>query len=475
MKIQKSFKSTLLSLKAKMQFFLIATNRNSFLVIGICFCLLAWMQNADLLKEAHSSSRRKSGEFSSSQSPNTSRDFFLFGDYVHDPDIHTVLFFKEGLEQSQPHIRFHSDETLQLIFDDLNLSSRNFYYTIIHCDAHWQPSALQQFEYIDGFHEGVIDNYTRSINTIVPFTQYRLQIPNETMRPRLPGNYILKVYLNSDPRQVVFTRRFVIFEQLVTIYSTVRPATLVQFRNTHQQIRFEINTQHYPVANPNRDLRVVVLQNGRWDNAIRGVQPRSILGTQLIFDHDNRLLFEAGNEFRRFDIRSLRFRSERVDQIIESHRHKEIILRPDRIRAFSPYLTERDINGRFEINTHDAADAHLESDYATVHFRLPANQEFPNARVHVIGSLTGWAITPHNQLHFNAGSRAYELSLLLKQGFYNYKFILVDKLTSTATFAETEGNFSITENDYTILVYHRQPGTLFDRLIGISHHNSLSR
>jgi len=458
-----------------MQFFLIASNRKSIFVFVAISCLLLWIQNTNPVKDARSSSGSRSGEFFSGQSTAAPKDFFLLGDYVHDPDIHTVLFFKAGWEQSQPHIRFQSEETLQLIFDDLSLSGRNFYYTIIHCDAHWQPSPLQQFEYIDGFHEGVIDNYTRSINTIVPFTQYRLQIPNETMRPRLPGNYILKVYLNSDPRQVVFTRRFVIFEQLVTIGSTVRPATLVQFRNTHQQIRFEINTQHYPVSNPNRDLRVVVLQNGRWDNAIRGVQPRSILGTQLIFDHDNRLLFEAGNEFRRFDIRSLRFRSERVDQIIETHRQKEIFLRPDRIRAFSPYLTERDINGRFEINTHDAADAHLESDYATVHFRLPAHQEFPNARVHLIGSLTGWAITPANQLHFNAGSRAYELSLLLKQGFFNYKFILVDKQTSTATFAETEGNFSITENDYTILVYHRQPGTVFDRLIGISHQNSLSR
>jgi len=475
MKIHTSYKRTLLRLKAKMQFFSIANNRKSIFVIGIGLCLMLWIQNTEPVKDAQSSSVRRSGEFSGSQSPTAPRDFFLHGDYVHDPKIHTVLFFKEGLEQSQPHIRFQSEETLQLIFDDLSLSSRNFYYTIIHFDAHWQPSPLQQFEYIDGFNEGVIDNYTRSINTIVPYTQYRLQIPNETMRPRLPGNYLLKVYLNSDPRQVVFTRRFVIFEQLITIESSVRPATLVQFRNTHQQIRFEINTQHYPISNPNRDLRVVILQNGRWDNAIRGVQPRSILGSQLIFDNDNRLLFEAGNEFRRFDIRTLRFRSERVDQIVETHRQKEIFLRPDRIRAFSPYLTERDINGRFEINTHDAADAHLESDYATVHFRLPANQEFPNARVHVIGSLTGWAITPRNQLHFNAGSRAYELSLLLKQGFYNYKYILVDKQTSKATFAETEGNFSITENDYTILVYHRQPGTLFDRLIGISHQNSLSR
>jgi len=402
-------------------------------------------------------------------------NFFIYGDKVIDPNIRTVVFHQKGFELSQPYIRYNSSEVLSLVFDDLSPNIRNFYYTIIHCDAHWQPSPLRQFEFIEGFPEAIIDNYTRSINTIVPYSQFRLELPNSTMRPKIPGNYLLKVYLNGDPEQIVFTRRFVVFEQNITINSEIRQAMLVQFRDTHQQIRFELLTNNHPVSNPRRDLRVVIKQNGRWDNAIKGIEPRSIQSTRISFEHDTQLLFEGGNEYRWFDIRSLRFRTERIDQIVSGHRYTEVFLRPDRLRAFNPFLTERDLNGRFEVRTHDAVDPHLESDYAMVHFRLQTNRAFDNHHVHVVGGLTQWVIDANNRMQFNAATRAYEWQTLLKQGFYNYKYILVNQSTGEASFMDIEGNFSMTENEYTIFVYHRQPGTVFDRLVGISHQNSFER
>jgi len=400
------------------------------------------------------------------------KDFFHFGDHIYAENIRTILFHPTGDEFSPPRIRLHSGESLVLHFDDLDADFKNYYYTIIHCDAQWQPTQIQKFEYITGFHEDIIRDYSRSINTLVRYTQYSLVFPNRNLAPAISGNYILKVYLDGDPSRVVFTRRFVVYEQLVGVEGVVRPATLVTYRDTHQQISFTINTLTYLVSNPLQDLRVIITQNGRWDNAITGIAPRMIQGNRITFEHEEHLLFESGNEFRRFDIRSLRFRSERLGEIIPSAMHHEVFLLPDQTRAFRRFLTERDLNGKFEINTLDARDKRLEGDYAYVHFRLPVHESFENASVHVIGALTNWSLTGKNKMHFNQATRAYEAKLLLKQGFYNYMFAVLGEGEHTARLADIEGSFSEAENDYTIYVFHRRPGTLYDRLIGLSVLNS---
>jgi hypothetical protein len=394
------------------------------------------------------------------------KDFFYFGDHTYANNIHTILFHPKGDEFAPPHIRLNSIERLVLQFDDLDADFKNLYYTIIHCDAQWQPTQIQKFEYIRGFHEDIIRDYSRSVNTLTPYTQYHLVFPNDNLEPIISGNFILKVYLDGDPERVVFTRRFVVFEELVGVSGTVRQATLVRYRDTHQQLTFVVNTFNYLVSNPVQDLRVVITQNGRWDNAITGVAPRLIQGNRLTFEHDENLLFEAGNEFRRFDTRSLRFRSERLGEIIPSSMHYEVFLLPDPPRAFRRYLTERDLNGRFEINTHDARDKNLESDYAYVHFRLPVHEPFENASVHVMGAMTNWSFTEKNQMHFNQATRSYEATILLKQGFYNYIYAVLEEGEKTARLADIEGSFSEAENDYTLFIFHRRPGTLYDRLIG---------
>ncbi len=403
------------------------------------------------------------------------KDFFLYGDYIYSNNIQTILFYRKGWDMAPPHIRFNSDEKLMLRFDDLDADYKNYYYTIIHCDAYWKPTPLQEFEYIDGFYEDMIRDYSRSINTVVPYTQYYIELPSYNLRPRLSGNYILKVYLNGNPEDVVFTRRFMIFEQQVSIEGHARQANLVMYRDTHQQLDFSINTLNYYISNPNQDMKLVITQNGRWDNAIVGIQPRMIQGNRLVYDHELELLFEGGNEFRRFDTRSLRFLSERLADISVSARHWEVFLLPDPVRATRRYTSDNDINGRFNIKTEDARDDMLESDYAWVYFTLPMAAPVDNATVHIMGGLTDWILTRENEMIYNYRLRRYETSLLLKQGYYNYQYAVRENGATMARVADIEGSYSETENEYSIFVYHRQPGTLYDRLIAIRHLNSSVR
>ncbi len=412
----------------------------------------------------------QTGAAGNSRAVNT--DYFLYGDFIHQNNIKTVLFNQEGFELSDPLIRMGSDNHLVLRFDDLDADYKNYYYTIIHCDAHWQPSELRQFEYIEGFFDDQITEYHRSINTRVPFTHYRLEFPNRNLMPTKSGNYILKVFLDGNRNNVVLTRRFMLFEQTVSIEGYVDRANLVRYRDRRQQLSFSINTSAYHISNPYRDLRLVITQNGRWDNAITDLPPRSIRGNLLVYDYEDRLLFEGGNEYRRFDIRSLRYLSQRVQDIQSTRRHWDVYLLPDRIRAHHGYVTDSDINGRYQVITQDARNNMLESDYAWVHFHLPMEESLERGHLFVMGELTHWHFSEENKMGYNYGEQAYELSLLLKQGYYNYLYAFVEQENGVADLSLIEGSHSLTENDYTIYVYHRAPGALHDRLIGVTHMNS---
>ncbi len=403
---------------------------------------------------------------------NNDTDYFRHGDYIHKNNISTVLFTQQDFELSDPYIRLNSGDQLILSFDDLDADYKNYQYTIIHCDADWQPSELQEHEYIEGFYEDQINDYYRAMNTRVPYTQYRLEFPGPNLSPSKSGNYILKVFEGGDRSNVVFTRRFMVFEQHVSIEGSVRQANLVRYRDQKQQLSFVINTSGYQVSNPYRDLSVVITQNGRWDNAITDLDPRSVQGDRLVYDYEDRTLFNGGNEFRHFDIRSLRYLSDRIEDIRSSRRFWDVYLLPDRIRSQERYFTKDDLNGRFRIMTSDASDDQLESDYAWVHFHLPMDEPLEEGYLYVMGELTYWNFTEENRMNYNYGEQAYELSLLLKQGYYNYLYAYLPEGETTADIGYIEGNHSFTENDYTILVYHRKPGDLYDRLIGMSRMNT---
>jgi hypothetical protein len=403
------------------------------------------------------------------------KDFFLYGDFIYKNNIRTVLFNKKGFELAPPHLRMGSGETLELRFDDLDSDYKNYHYTIVHCNADWTMSSLDVTEYLDGFYEDLISDYSRSFNTRTQYTHYYLEFPNHNMRPRISGNYLLKVFTDGNRDDVVLTRRFMIFEPLVHVEASVNMANMIMYRDTKQQVGFTIDATAYRIPNPHQEMKVVITQNGRWDNAITGLPPRGIQGTRYVYDYEIETLFEGGNEFRRFDTRSLRYITESVADIQSSSRHWDVFLLPDQLRTFRRYASDNDINGRFTIRTVDGRNDMRESDYAWVHFSLPVETPMANGSIYVMGELTNWVFHQDNVMNYNYRERKYELSLLLKQGYYNYKYAFVEDGKKVADMAIAEGNHSITENDYSIFVYHRQPGTLYDRLVGITYVNSAIR
>ncbi len=398
--------------------------------------------------------------------------FLRYGDFVYSDNIKTVLFHKKGFDMAPPLIKNNSGETLILRFDDMDADYKDYHYTIIHCNADWQPSNLNNYDYIDGFYDDQIRNYRFSVNTIIDYTHYKLEFPNNNMRPRVSGNYILKVYLNGDPDQVVLTRKFKVYEQLVSLEGHVSKATRVAKRDEMQEINFVINAGNYRISNPYRDVRVSIKQNGRTDNIVWDLKPSLVMGNKLIYEYEDKNLFDGGNEFRDFDTRSLRYRSERVKEIVSTHDGYEVILIRDQRRSARRYTFREDLNGKFIVENREGFDPHVDADYAYVHFSLDYRIPEAHGNFYITGELTDWNYTSENRMKYSFRDNEYHLSLLLKQGFYNYMYVFLEDGKSKGETFRAEGNHSDTENDYTVYVYHRKPGDIYDSLIGILHLNS---
>jgi hypothetical protein len=401
-------------------------------------------------------------------------DYFSQGylrneDHIYHADIKTVLLHRAGWELTDPIIQLNSDEQLSLSFDDLQADVKAYHYTVVHCNADWQTSEIQPNEFIVGFTDDVINDYDFSFNTRQKFTHYKLLFPNDKFRITLSGNYLLKVYIGDNPDNIAFSTRFMIVDQLVTVNAKLTRAATIEDQDYRQDVGFSINTNHNYVAEPYRDLKVVIRQNGRWDNAITGLKPYLVKGDELDYHFtDGSNSFEGGNEFRYFSIKSLRTLSERLRDISITDTGYLVQLWPDARRTFKVYITEKDIDGRFIIKTEDETDSDLEADYAYVNFFLPYTTVLAQGSIYVAGQLTAWQFGEDSRMRYNFAAKRYEATLYLKQGYYDYMYLFLPNKGRTGETGLIEGNHSETENSYTIYVYHRAKGDLFDQLIAVS-------
>jgi hypothetical protein len=401
-----------------------------------------------------------------------SRDYLRYEDHIYQPNINTVLLHRSGWEMTDPVILLNSEEQLLLSFDDLQADVKAYQYTVVHCNSDWTKTDIWPNEYIEGFTDGIIDNYNFSFNTRQHFTHYELLFPNDKFRITLSGNYMLKVYRDQDEQNLAFTCRFMVVDPRVSVNARISRTAIIEEQEYRQDVSFSILTKQCPIAEPYSDLKVVVRQNGRWDNALIDLKPYLVKGDELDYNFtDGSNSFEGSNEFRNFSIKSLRNISEHVREITATDSGYQVSLWPDARRTFKVYLSDKDINGRFLIKSEDETDSRLEGDYAYVHFYLPYAVPLAEGSLYVAGQLSKWQFNEDSRMNYNYKAKKYEATLFLKQGYYNYLYLYLPNRSTTAECALIEGNHSETENNYTIYVYHRSKGSLYDQLIAVTSVN----
>jgi hypothetical protein len=380
---------------------------------------------------------------------------------------------------SYPIMSLDGSDKLKLTFDDLNLDLKYYHYTIIHCNANWQPSDLVQKQYLAGNFDDDIKNYKYSLSSGTQYINYSIEFPNEFITPLVSGNYILKVYNGYNSDEVVITRRFMVVNNKVEIKPTVKEATNVTERFARQEVDFTVNHQNTPILNPYDNIKVVLMQNYRWDNAITGLVPRYINGTSLDYNYEEENVFDGSNEFRNFDIKSLISQTINIKRIQYEEKDKllHVYINDDENRSFKRYLSMPDLNGNYLIKKDESlTDSDIEAIYVKVHFSLKQYPALKEGNVYIFGKLTDWKFKEEFKMKYDTLNNVYEQDVLLKQGYYNYMYCVVkDGSKNKGDLTHYEGTYFETENDYTILVYYRNPVLYYDELIGIQTFNSIRR
>ncbi len=399
-------------------------------------------------------------------------------DKVFMKNINGIKLFPLGNQFGYPIIPLGATMVLALHFDDLSSNIKNYSYTYQLCNADWQPVDLSEMDYINGFLQNRLTQYRASSIAAVKYIHYQALLPDKSCMPSKAGNYLLKVFLNGDTSKLAFTKRILIYNEQIPVGVKILSPYNSQLARTHQKVQFTINVAKCNIFNPKQQLKVVVLQNYRWDNAVTDIQPVFMRGNQYEYNGEQDCLFPAGRDYRWADLRSFRYQSERIASIYKYSTPVEVYLRPDPERTQERYLPIVDLDGFYEVGCTDANNPWWQGDYGNVHFTFYPrnNQPFPDKDVYVMGEMTNNDFTDAAKMEYNADKGVYEKTLLLKQGYYNYNYITKDirNKNSKAETAFTEGDYWETENTYTVLVYYRSLGARSDELWGAVTINSKS-
>ena len=362
-----------------------------------------------------------------------------------------------------PIIELEGDNWIEVSFDVLEPAPGAYTYTLTHCNADWTPSQLTQAEYMSGFQNRFIEDYAVSFNTTMEYVNYRLTFPNEDLTMKISGNYVVQVFSENSDKPVL-TACFSVVERRAEISMQVTSQTDKGMNNLYQQVNFSVNYGN-EMKTPMQDLKVYVQQNNRTDNEAALVKPLIVQNNLLVYEHNPALIFEAGNEYRSFEMTTKQYNGLNIESIEFHAPYYHVVLNPDFIRSNRPYSFAEDINGKFVVRTLSGVDYDYEADYRIVHFYLPCEKPFTD-NVYILGEAFNNCLDARSRMEYNDLDKAYVKTTLLKEGYYNYQYVTRKDNQSPAGTASIEGNFYQTENEYRVLVYFRPIGGRYDQLIG---------
>ena len=407
--------------------------------------------------------------------------FAFAQDEIRMANIAGVKLYVQGNQMGYPIIGLNSNDMLELHFDDLDIDGRikNYYYTFELRNADWSPVNLSTFDYLKGYSQVRLNQYRVSSLALTKYIHYQAVLPDKNCVPSKSGNYLLKVFLDADTSKLAFSRRVLVVDKQVEIGAQILQPFNTEIFRTHQKVQFVVyNKKLINFQNPVQQIKTVILQNFRWDNAKKNIVPTFIRNNSFEYNTENDAVFPAGKEFRWADLRSFRFQSDRVLKAEQINKKTEITLQPDGERSQLRYINFRDYNGFYYIESSDASNPWWQGDYAAVHFTFVPNnnQPYPDKEVFIAGELTKYNMAGDMAMTYNAEKGVYEKTMFLKQGYYSYTYVTKDvkKRNAIAQTEQTDGNYWETENDYTVLIYYRSLSGRHDELIGVTTVNSLN-
>lgn len=366
---------------------------------------------------------------------------------------------------------FQLGDGFELQFDDLHGNEEDYYYRITHCDYNWQQSQLTKNEYLTGFDEQRIFNYMNSFNALQIYSHYKVSFPNQFTQLKVSGNYIITIV--NDDREVVFSRKFIVYENLVSVPMQVKRARDVSQAQYKHNLEFMIKPGNIPFQSPLQNVKVFLMQNGKINQGISNIKPMFTIGNDLIYKYDKETQFWAGNEYLFFENKNIRAANNSISRVDSNGGLYNCHLYTNGARANQQYTFWPDVNGNFVVNNLNSQNFEIEADYAWIYFSLSAPAFYENKDIYIVGMFNDYMLTDENRLEYNSKKGLYEKALMIKQGFTNYRYIVADKNGKIDEENAIDGNFWQTENNYFALVYYRENNQRYDRVIGKGSASSL--
>lgn len=368
---------------------------------------------------------------------------------------------------------FQLGDAFQLQFDDLYGTDASYFYEIVHCDYNWNPSDIQKRDYLQGFDNQRIQESSSSFNCLQIYTHYLLPFPNSTTQLKISGNYMLKIF--NEDKEVVFSRKFIVYENLATVPIQIKRARTVTNLDSKHNLEFTIKSNVINFQNPLKNIKTILLQNGKFNTAISNIKPQFTIGNDLVYKYDTPTQFWAGNEFLYFDNKEIRIANNTISRVDSQKDIYSSYLFTNEARANSNYYNNQDVNGNFVIRRLFAENSDIEADYAWVYFSLSAPLfRSSDGSIYVTGMFNNYALTTENKMEYNPEKAIYEKAILIKQGFTNFEYLAVKPNGSIDSENAIDGNYFQTENEYTVLVYYKEDTDRFTRIIGKGSASSLN-
>lgn len=384
-------------------------------------------------------------------------------DRAYETQIKTVRIFPEGsTSQTQmlPAVTKLGSWTLMLEFDDLRDQRDTYYARVVHCNHDWTKSTLSDLDFMPQYNEFPLNTFDFSLDTQLPYVHYKFKLPSV----KLPGNYVLVVYRGSDRNDVILSKRFMVYDSRVTFLRDGNLLGAGSSTNINQQINFTINYNNIELINPMENVNITIRQNQRWDNLTGTIKPSFLREQTRELEYrffDPAKMFKGSNEFRWFDLRSLNYPGRNVLNVNRTKMPFNVYVQPDKTREGQAYALYEDLNGNFVNDNYDFRNP-VSANYAYVHFALQALQPI-DGNVYLSGAFTNWSLSTDYQMTYNAIQKEYQASMLLKQGYYDYQYVVKSATLPSYYF---EGSHFQTENDYEVFVYYRSFQPQADLLIG---------
>ena len=384
--------------------------------------------------------------------------------------IHSISFKKQGENKSSNFLIGKINDRFLISFDVLSGIEYDLYYIIDHCDYNWEKSKLLKSEYIEGFDDVKITNYTSSFNTYQIYTNYNITFPNSNTSVKKSGNYIIRIF--DEYGEELFNRKFIIYENLSSVKVDIKRSKELKNINEKQIVNFEVNPNNIRFNNPDKNVKTLVFKNSNIDSPITNVKPQYKIGNKLIYKYNKELSFWGGNEYLYFDNKNIRITNVKI----RGYNLKEIYenyLFNDYPRFNRKYTYNPDINGGFLINASNSGNSNNEADYANIYFTLENYNNYLNndQDIYIVGDFNNYSTDKVYKMQFNENKNQFEAVLKLKQGFYNYKYLIDNEIYKNDN-KSVGGNFDETENVYSVLVYYRDYGERYDRIVGFGKGSS---